>query len=139
MTNRAFVGAALAATLLAGTALAQAPAPQAPAAPPATQNTQPPAAQKPAATPPAAQSPAPPARTDGPAATDIRPNSDPNAPFPGANSFTEEQARERIERAGMSAVTGLTLDDKGIWRGKAVRGADPVDVSVDYRGNVVAR
>lgn len=114
MIHRAIAGAALAATLFAGAAIAQAPVSQPPATPPARTNSVPPA-------------------------VDIQPNANANAPLPGANSFTEEQARDRIERAGMSAVTGLTLDDKGVWRGKAVRGADPVDVSVDYRGNVVAR
>lgn len=58
------------------------------------------------------------------------------APVPGANSFTEGQARSRIEGAGFSAVTGLHKDDQGIWRGRATRGGQQVDVSLDYQGNV---
>ena len=37
------------------------------------------------------------------------PSNDPNAPLPGANSFTENQAKERIEKAGLTQVTDLKL------------------------------
>ena len=47
----------------------------------------------------------------------------PNAPVEGANSFTEGQARARIEKDGYTNVTGLTKDDKGVWRGKAIAAA----------------
>jgi len=57
----------------------------------------------------------------------------------GENSFTAAQARERIEAAGFTAVTGLKQDDQGIWRGKAVKGAVPVDIGVDFKGNVAAK
>jgi putative membrane protein len=60
------------------------------------------------------------------------------APVSGANSFTEAQARNRIEKGGYSAVTGLAKDDKGIWRGKAMKMGSSVNVSLDYQGNVVA-
>lgn len=59
-------------------------------------------------------------------------------PEAGANSFTEGQARSRIEDAGYTDVTGLQLDDRGIWRGRAMRSGQPVDVALDYRGNVIA-
>lgn len=59
------------------------------------------------------------------------------APFEGANSFTEEQARDRAVAWNVTDVSALTLDDKGIWRGTGkVNGAD-VSVAVDYKGNVV--
>jgi len=45
----------------------------------------------------------------------------PGAPAAGANSFTEAQAKSRIEAAGYSNVSGLTKDKDGIWRGKASR------------------
>jgi hypothetical protein len=54
----------------------------------------------------------------------------------GANSFTEGQARSRIESAGFTGVTGLHKDDQGIWRGKATRNGQSVDVGFDYKGNV---
>src|SRR4051812_30186230 len=38
-----------------------------------------------------------------------------DAPVPGANSFTESQARSRIEDAGYSNVSGLRKDDQGVW------------------------
>jgi hypothetical protein len=58
-------------------------------------------------------------------------------PLAGANSFTEEQAKERIARAGFENVQALKKDDKGIWRGQAVKGGQQVGVALDYRGNVV--
>ncbi len=59
-----------------------------------------------------------------------------SAPVPGANSFTEGQARSRMEDAGFAGVTGLHKDDQGIWRGRGMRGGQSVDVSLDYQGNV---
>src|ERR1700733_12064735 len=63
----------------------------------------------------------------------------PGAPVAGANSFTEGQAKSRIESNGFSNVSGLKKDDKGVWRGTAVRDGKSVDVSLDFEGNVVAR
>ncbi|WP_428412811.1 PepSY domain-containing protein [Pararhizobium sp.] len=61
------------------------------------------------------------------------------APVEGANSFTEDQAKERITEAGYADVTELKLDDKGVWQGKATRDGKAVVVSLDYQGNVVAK
>jgi hypothetical protein len=74
---------------------------------------------------------------DPPMATAL--SNDPNAPLVGANSFTENQARERIEKAGLTQVTDLKKDDQGIWRGRAMMGGKQTDVALDYRGNVVAK
>lgn len=60
------------------------------------------------------------------------------APLKGANSFTESQARSRIESNGFSAVTGLAKDTDGIWRGKAMKDGHSVDVALDYKGEIVA-
>jgi hypothetical protein len=65
-----------------------------------------------------------------------RANVDTNGPLPGANSFTENQVRERLETGGYSTVTGLRKDDQGIWRGTASRNGANVPVAVDYRGNI---
>ncbi|MCK8786134.1 hypothetical protein M0638_17300 [Roseomonas sp. NAR14] len=65
---------------------------------------------------------------------DARPRA--TAPVPGANSFTEGQARGRIEQAGFSGVTDLRKDDNGIWRGRATRNGAATDVALDYQGNV---
>lgn len=59
------------------------------------------------------------------------------APVEGANSFTEEQAKERIIEAGYADVTGLKLDDKGVWRGMATKDGKSVNVALDYQGNIV--
>lgn len=56
----------------------------------------------------------------------------------GANSFTEGQARSRIEAAGFSDVGDLTKDDQGIWRGQAMRGGQRMAVGLDFRGHVAS-
>lgn len=61
---------------------------------------------------------------------------DTNAPLPGANSFTEGQAKSRLEANGFSAVGELKKDDNGVWKGTATHGGQKVTVSVDYRGNI---
>jgi hypothetical protein len=55
---------------------------------------------------------------------------------PGANSFTEVQARSRIEAQGFKNVAELRKDDQGIWRGKAERDGKSVNVAIDYKGTV---
>ncbi|NKE46082.1 PepSY domain-containing protein [Roseomonas frigidaquae] len=60
------------------------------------------------------------------------------APLSGANSFTEGQAQSRIADAGYADVTGLRLDEQGIWRGRAIRNGRPTGVALDYQGNIVA-
>jgi hypothetical protein len=62
-----------------------------------------------------------------------------NAPVAGANSFTEAQARSRIESSGYTAVSNLHKDDKGIWRGTATRAGKSVEVSLDFQGNTTPR
>jgi hypothetical protein len=59
-----------------------------------------------------------------------------NAPVAGRNSFTEGQAKSRIEDAGYANVTALKKDDDGVWRAKASKGGSSTDVSVDFQGNV---
>jgi len=61
---------------------------------------------------------------------------DANAPLPGANSFTEGQAKSRLEDNGYTNVTGLKKDDNGVWKGTATNAGAQVNVSVDYRGNI---
>jgi hypothetical protein len=61
------------------------------------------------------------------------------APVPGANSFTEAQARERLESHGYANVTDLKLDDQQIWRGKASKNGTNVNVALDYQGNIVSQ
>ena len=63
-------------------------------------------------------------------------NSD--APVAGRNSFTEGQAKSKIEDAGFTNVTALKKDDNGVWRGKASKSGSATAVSVDFQGNVNA-
>ena len=56
---------------------------------------------------------------------------------PGANSFTEGQAREAIEKQGYVVSGALMQDEQGIWKGQATRsGGAATTVSVDYKGVV---
>jgi hypothetical protein len=61
-----------------------------------------------------------------------------NQPVAGRNSFTEGQAKSRIEDAGYANVTDLKKDDNGVWRGKASKGGATSNVSIDFQGNVNA-
>jgi len=56
-------------------------------------------------------------------------------PARGANSFTEGEARGRLERSGFQGVSGLTKDDGGVWRGTATKDGQTVQVWLDYKGN----
>ncbi|HSI42141.1 MAG TPA: PepSY domain-containing protein [Xanthobacteraceae bacterium] len=60
----------------------------------------------------------------------------PAQPAAGANSFTEAQAKARIEEKGFMQVSGLQKDKDGIWRGKAMKGNTSHDVALDYQGHV---
>ena len=76
--------------------------------------------------------------TNPPVVSATTPDSkNPAAPVAGANSFTETQARSRLEEHGYSNVSGLTKDDQSIWRGKATKDGTLVSVAVDYQGNIV--
>ena len=48
----------------------------------------------------------------------------------GANSFTEAQARSRIEAAGYSQLANLRKDDAGIWHAQARHAGASVTVSM---------
>jgi hypothetical protein len=63
----------------------------------------------------------------------------PAAPVKGANSFTEAQARDRMEKAGFSEVKDLKKDDDGIWMAGGMKDGKSVSVALDYQGNVVAK
>jgi putative membrane protein len=56
----------------------------------------------------------------------------------GANSFTEAQAQDRMEKAGFTEVKGLTKDGQGIWRGTAMKSGKQVNVALDFQGNIAA-
>lgn len=61
------------------------------------------------------------------------------APVEGANSFTEAQARERIEAAGFTGIADLKLDDQGVWQATAMKDGKSMPVAMDYQGNVVSK
>ena len=87
-----------------------------------------------------AQSQNPPAM-DGPQNSAINRSDSSNrqvtAPVAGRNSFTEGEAKSRIEKMGFSDVSNLKKDSQGVWRGRAMKDGKIVDVSLDYQGNVI--
>lgn len=72
-------------------------------------------------------------------ATTSEPTRTTEAPVAGANSFTEGQARARIEERGFAQVTDLKKDDQGVWRGTAMKDGKSVAVALDYQGNIVGQ
>lgn len=54
----------------------------------------------------------------------------------GANSFTEDQARGRLTKAGYTKISDLKKDDNGHWVGTAVKRGMKAHVALDYKGNV---
>jgi hypothetical protein len=87
-----------------------------------------------------AQTTTPPATADGDTPAVATPDTkNVTAPVEGANSFTEAQAKERIEGAGYSAVADLKLDEKGIWQAMGTKDGKSVAVSLDYQGNIVSK
>jgi hypothetical protein len=85
--------------------------------------------------PAGAQSQAPQARPNNNAINSSDQNNS-TAPVAGRNSFTEGQAKSRIEAAGYSNVSNLQKDNDGIWRGKAEKSGTQTEVSLDFQGNV---
>ncbi|MBM7045711.1 PepSY domain-containing protein [Rhizobium lusitanum] len=85
-----------------------------------------------------AQTPATPSTDANTPAVATPSTKNPTAPVAGRNSFTEAQAKERIEKAGYSGVTALKLDDKGLWQSNAMKDGKSVSVTLDYQGNIVA-
>lgn len=73
---------------------------------------------------------------DSNAAVQSREGNDTNVPAKGSNSFTEGQAKGRIENRGYTNVAELKKDDEGVWRGQAQKSGASVHVWVDYKGNV---
>jgi hypothetical protein len=57
-------------------------------------------------------------------------------PARGANSFSQAEARRRIERTGFQQVNGLHKDSNGVWRGTATHNGAQMPVWLDYKGNV---
>ena len=77
-------------------------------------------------------------KTPGNNAVNTTTTPQPPMPVEGANSFTEGQAKSRLEDKGFSNVADLKKDSSGIWRGHAQKDGKTVGVSLDFQGNVFA-
>jgi hypothetical protein len=66
-------------------------------------------------------------------------NKTPAAPVAGKNSFTEAQAKDRLEKHGYTAVSALKQDEQSVWRGTATKDGKSVGVAVDFQGNIVGQ
>jgi hypothetical protein len=58
---------------------------------------------------------------------------------PGANSYSEGQARDLLTAQGYSDVSALVNDSQGIWRGSATSGGKRMRVSIDFKGKISAQ
>ena len=81
----------------------------------------------------------PPSSDSGNRAINQPGTTNPGAPAAGANSFTESQAKSRLESRGFSNVSNLRKDDSGVWQATATKDGKQQNVSLDFQGNVVAR
>jgi hypothetical protein len=135
-----FQTALLLGVLVAGPAFAQATGSQSTGSTTTATTPSVPPMSVPSVTVPAPASSTPPASNSPPQALSVAPDAKtPAAPVPGANSFTEAQARSRVESRGFTNVSGLMKDEQSIWRGKATKDGKDVTIAVDYQGNVVAQ
>lgn len=125
---RAIWAAGLALQLGAVTAFAQSTPATTPSTPPVT-TPPPPAVHPPTGGPNSLPTSEPANAIDRGAQSD-------NGLSKGANSFTEAQARSRLRQHGYRAVSALTKDPDGVWRGSAIRNGHQVHVGLDYKGNI---
>ncbi|HZZ90031.1 MAG TPA: hypothetical protein VFE13_17010 [Caulobacteraceae bacterium] len=57
----------------------------------------------------------------------------------GHNSFTKGEAQKRLEKAGYTGVSGLTLDSDGLWQAQASKDGQTVHVALDYKGDIATQ
>lgn len=69
-------------------------------------------------------------------AVDTTPTTGETTQTPGANSFTEAQARGAIEGAGYTNIGRLTQNEQGLWQAEGTKSGTKAVVSVDYKGAV---
>ncbi len=129
--NRLLLASAVS-MLAASTAFAQTPAPAPSAAPAGTSMGAPANPAAPAPATPGDKAAA--SGNDNQAVATTAANAD--QPASGKNSFTMGQARHRIQKKGYRHVTALAKDQDGVWRGTAQKDGQPVNVWLDYKGNV---
>jgi hypothetical protein len=53
--------------------------------------------------------------------------------------MTEEQARNRLEKAGYTAIGTIDRDSEGIWRTTAMKGDNMMSVAVTENGTIEDR
>jgi hypothetical protein len=59
------------------------------------------------------------------------------APKAGANSFTERQARDRIQDHGYTVTGNLLKDGNGVWHAQVTKaGGESLMVALDYQGRL---
>ncbi len=78
------------------------------------------------------------AGSHNPALKDSTPHST-AAPAKGISSFTEDQARGRLAKAGYTRVSKLKKSSSGAWMGTATKGGKTFPIALDYKGNITAR
>jgi hypothetical protein len=62
----------------------------------------------------------------------------PAAPVPGKNRFTEGQAKREFEDKGYNSVPSLNKGEVGVWTALLMKDGEPVEMKLDYQGNITA-
>jgi len=60
-------------------------------------------------------------------------------PARGHSSFTENQAKGRLTKAGYTNIGKLQGTRAGAWQGTATKNGKSVTVTLDYKGNITER
>ena len=131
---RSFLSACVALSLCGGAAFAQT-ATSSTAVPSTTGTTRPPT-MAPLAPAPMQPSTAMSAPSSPATMSQMSTSTTPKGDAKGANSFTENEARHRLENNGYSNVSALNKDQDGVWRGTATIGGTSKQVGVDYKGDI---
>lgn len=69
---------------------------------------------------------------------DTKPTTGESGPTPGASSYTADQARMAIEKAGYTNLGALNQNANGLWQGQAMKDGKKVSVAIDYKGAITA-
>ena len=60
-------------------------------------------------------------------------------PALGHSSFTKDQVRGRLTKAGYTDISNLKGTKDGAWQASAMKEGKPVTVTLDYKGNITAQ
>lgn len=60
-------------------------------------------------------------------------------PAKGHSSFSKDQVRGRLTKAGYTSISNLKATQDGAWQASAMKNGKQVNVTLDYKGNITAQ